>query len=744
MTLVYLSVAWACGICLAHLLWSQGALDCASPVWPAALLGGLLAGLAFALRRHAPARWGAILAAFLLLGLARYQAQPFAACPGVDDLAYYNDGESPITLEGVIAAYPDLRDVTAQYVVQAERITVEGVSRAVRGRVLVQAARRPVYRYDDRIRVSGRLETPPLLDDFDYRAYLAQRGIHSLMHRARVTLLAEGQRHPVRAAIYRVRADGFALLNRLLPEPAAALANGILLGIESGIPAELNDAFQRTGASHIIVISGSNMSLFAGLFMATLSRWIGKRRAAWPALILVALYVLLAGDGPAAQRAGLMSGLLILAIYLGRQSTAYVSLCAAGLAMTVANPLALWDTGFRLSFLATLGMILFTGPLNRRLAAFLARWLPSAALKPTLDFLGSALVVTLAAQALTLPLLVAVFGRLSLISPLTNFLILPVQPAIMTGGLLTLLGGFVWEPLGRVLAVAPWLFLTYTTALVRWTASLPLAAVEVGPLGRSLALLPYIGLALYAALRLLRSHGVTARLSRRAAARAFGVLTPLALLTAVLAGLPDGRLHVRYLAAGDAEAALIVTPGGQRVWVWDGRGDAAALARQAGGRVDLALGPDVAALWPAARPVTPEELPPGGVVRLADGVTLTRLDAGEGWALRLAYRDFSTLLPAGLAQDAQAALAQRHGAAAVRLTVLKTPSAGSGAWPGVQLLALTEPQTVLWPEDTTYPPDVDAWLTAHGAVRVASAAAVEVTTDGARYWVEPACRGCAR
>ncbi|OQA40399.1 MAG: hypothetical protein BWY52_02878 [Chloroflexi bacterium ADurb.Bin325] len=212
----------------------------------------------------------------------------------------------------------------------------------------------------------------------------------------------------------------------------------------------------------------------------------------------------------------------------------------------------------------------------------------------------------------------------------------------------------------------------------------------------------------------------------------------------MLAGLPDGRLHVRYLAAGDAEAALVVTPGGQRVWVWDGRGDAAALARQAGGRVDLALGPDVAALWPAARPVTPEELPPGGVVRLADGVTLTRLDAGEGWALRLAYRDFSTLLPAGLAQDAQAALAQRHGAAGVRLTVLKTPSAGSGAWPGVQLLALTEPQTVLWPEDTTYPPDVDAWLTAHGAVRVASAAAVEVTTDGARYWVEPACRGCAR
>ena len=736
MTLVYLSVAWACGICLAQLLWSQGALNCASPAWPAALLAGLLGGLAIMLRRYAAVSRAAILLLFFLLGLARYQVQPFAACPDPDDLAFYNDSAADAAIEGVVAAYPDLRDVTAQYEVQVESLTVEGTPRAVRGRLLVQAARWPAYRYGDRLRVSGRLETPPLLDNFDYRAYLAQRDIHSVMWRARATLLAEGQRQPWRAALYRVREEGSALLNRLLPEPAAALANGILLGIESGIPADLDEAFQRTGASHIIVISGSNMALFAGLFMSILSRWVGKRRAAWPALILVGLYVLLAGDGPAAQRAGLMSGLFILAAYLGRHSTAYVSLCTAGLAMTAVNPLVLWDTGFRLSFLATLGMVLFTRPLSRPLAAFLARRLPSAALKPMLDLLNTALVVTLAAQALTVPLIVAVFGRLSLISPITNFLILPVQPVIMTGGLLALLGGFLWEPLGRVLAVVPWLFLSYTTAVVRWTASVPLAAVEVSPLVRSLAMLPYVGLALYAAVRLLHDHGWQVRLSRRTAAWTFGLLARSILLAGVLAGLPDGRLHVRYLAAGDAEAALIITPGGQRVWVWDGRGDGTELARLAGRRIDVAVGADAAALWPDARPVTSVDLPPGGLVNLAEGVTLTRLNAGDAWVLRLTYREFSTLLPAGLTQDAQDALAQQHSPIELRATVLMTSGASTGAWPGVEFLSVAAPQTILWPDGTTYPPDVDAWLGAHGAVRVPGEGVVEVLTDGTRYWVE--------
>ena len=102
---------------------------------------------------------------------------------------------------------------------------------------------------------------------------------------------------------------------------------------------------------------------------------------------------------------------------------------------------------------------------------------------------------------------------------------------------------------------------------------------------------------------------------------------------------------------------------------------------------------------------------------MADGVTLTRLNAGDAWVLRLTYREFSTLLPAGLIQDAQDALAQQHSPIELRATVLMTSGASTGAWPGVEFLSVAAPQTILWPDGTTYPPvdAVDAWLGAHGA-----------------------------
>ena len=94
----------------------------------------------------------------------------------------------------------------------------------------------------------------------------------------------------------------------------------------------------------------------------------------------------------------------------------------------------------------------------------------------------------------TLPVIVYYFGRISLISLVTNFFILPAQPPIMTGGMATLVAGLAWEPLARGLALIPWLFLTYTTTVVRLTAAVPFASVDTGELGRVAALVYMAGL----------------------------------------------------------------------------------------------------------------------------------------------------------------------------------------------------------------------------------------------------------
>ena len=98
-----------------------------------------------------------------------------------------------------------------------------------------------------------------------------------------------------------------------------------------------------------------NITFVATLFALTFGLILGKRRAFWFTIAGITLYVLLVGGDAAVVRAGLMGGLFVTAIYLGRRSTAYVSLFASALVLTLVNPQALWDVGFQLRFAAASG-----------------------------------------------------------------------------------------------------------------------------------------------------------------------------------------------------------------------------------------------------------------------------------------------------------------------------------------------------------------------------------------------------
>jgi competence protein ComEC len=191
------------------------------------------------------------------------------------------------------------------------------------------------------------------------------------------------------------------------------------------------------------------------------------------------MYTILVGADAAVVRAAIMGGLYVLALHYGRQSHALISLMVAASTMTLFAPRTLWDVGFQLSFAATLGLILLVSPMQEALESWLHQWLSDTSVKQTLSVLNDALVVTLAAQITTTPIILYTFGRLSLVSLLTNFLILPAQPGVMVwGGIATLLG-LVWLPMGQVVSWVAWLFLTYTVRIVEITVRIPFAAIDI-------------------------------------------------------------------------------------------------------------------------------------------------------------------------------------------------------------------------------------------------------------------------
>ena len=398
MKLLYPAIAYLAGVAGGQLLWQQGWFGCgigdhfwiaalalipvclwmdardvpraAEPmIWPAA------AG--FVPPRRTPSTWliGGILLAGTC-GILRLGSHPPQPCLGPTDLAYYNGNEGDsssrlVTVDGYVASYPILKEGRRRLDIEVEYLELDGERIRADGRLRLQTNSVYRFRYGEGVRVRGELTEPPIFEGFDYRAYLARKEIHSLMRRARVELQPGMLRGgSLLQFVYGLRDRSERLLNRLLPEPYAALANGMLLGIEAGIPDELYEKFNLTGTSHVIVISGSNVALVTGVLMALGIRLFGKRGALWPTLGGLALYTFLVGGDAAVMRAALMGGLFVVATVLGRQSTALVSLAAACWAMTLWNPLMLWDVGFQLSSAATVGLILIGPALTDSFTSF--------------------------------------------------------------------------------------------------------------------------------------------------------------------------------------------------------------------------------------------------------------------------------------------------------------------------------------------------------------------------------------
>jgi competence protein ComEC len=302
--LIRITVAWIVGIALARWLDLPWPL---APLTALPALGGLLL-----YRSNTQVRLWAVAA--LALGGGIFRLQFFEPAITESHVAFYNDSPAPVTITGLVVDEPDVRDSYINLRLRAETLQNGDIERPVTGLVLVRAPRYPERLYGERLMVTGPLETPPVFEDFSYKDYLARFGIHSMIRRSRIELIERGQGNRFWAAMLAFKAGASQTINQILAEPHASLLNGILLGIETGIPEGLYEAFNLTGTSHIIVISGSNISLIAGILLLLGIRLVGKRFAPPLAIAGILLYTFLVGADAAVSRAAAMGIIWVLAI----------------------------------------------------------------------------------------------------------------------------------------------------------------------------------------------------------------------------------------------------------------------------------------------------------------------------------------------------------------------------------------------------------------------------------------------
>jgi competence protein ComEC len=492
-------------------------------------------------------------------------------------IKFYN-GQA-VEIEGMVSADPEVRDSSTHIRLSVSGINLGGEGeedwQELSGDVLLFVPRYPEYEYGDVLRVTGELESPTQLGDFDYQGYLEHQGIYATMYFYKsegIELLETGRGVKPLEWIYSLRKSLAESIAGAMPEPQAALTQGMLLGIRYNIPDDIKYEFAQTGTAHLLAISGLHLSIVAGILLS-IGIWLfGKKRFIyiWLALGIIWLYAILTGLHPPIVRGAIMASLFLSAELLGRQRTAATSLAFAAAVMVGIDPEILFDAAFQLSVLAMAGLIFITPPLREWGQRLVGAALGEKGLAVSLaSIVSDGFSVTLAATIAVWPLIAHYFGVVSLVGPLVTFLALPALPAIIISGAAAGLVGLAFVPLAQGIGWIAWLFNSYLLFIVGGFATLPISSVEVGSVSPAFIAVYYCVLVII--VWLVRGRGDKAKHWLRTGASRSSrliyrlpwrwVIPPLVILAALVSAaaitLPDNELHVSFLDIGQGDAILI-------------------------------------------------------------------------------------------------------------------------------------------------------------------------------------------
>lgn len=357
--------------------------------------------------------------------------------------------DQEITIEGQIVGFPDISGSQSRYFLKWQDHKIQ-----------LATNRYPEYQYGDQLKIKGVLKPP--------NDYLFHQGVLAAVYFPETVEKKGNAGNFFLKKIFSLRQNFENILDRSLNEPYASFAAGIVLGSKRNIPDSLMSAFNRTGTTHIIAVSGYNVTIvtvYIGLLLGIFSR----RFKFWGVILAILIFVLMTGAAASVVRAGILAGLVAWGYYEGRRINMTILLLLVASLMLLFNPYMLkYDISFQLSFLAFMGLVYFS-PILASWKIF--KWLP--ALPKNL------LTETLGAQIFVLPILIYYFGRVSLVAPIVNVLILWLIPASMLIIFIIGLFGFIFLPLAQIIGFLGWLLLKYILIIVEKFSALSWASFEI-------------------------------------------------------------------------------------------------------------------------------------------------------------------------------------------------------------------------------------------------------------------------
>jgi competence protein ComEC len=421
--------------------------------------------------RSPTSRWWLVATGISFLAAGYLQISlPYPAPNDVSRLVQSNQTRTIAEVSGIIQSRPALtRRGTMQLWLTAQQAAVEGSNQAVSGNVFVTLPRKAAKALhpSQTVTITGSLYKPQRVTrphGFDFATYLAREGSFAGLKGTTVRVDREGSAWggwAIRARIVRSLQNG-------TDERTGALLGALVLGKDAAdVPYDLKDAFIQSGLAHALAASGFQVSLILAVVLG-----LGRSRLSLSSQVLLGfsallLYGFLCGAEPSIVRAILMGFASLAALGLEGKVRPVPALLIIAVLMLIVKPLWIWDLGFQLSILATLGLIVSASPIATALD-----WLP-----PTL---ASMLAVPLAATVWTLPLQLYIFGVLPLYGLLANVSAALLLSGLTIGGFISSLAALVWPLLGSGFAWMLYWPIQLLMAIVQGISQLPGNSLALG------------------------------------------------------------------------------------------------------------------------------------------------------------------------------------------------------------------------------------------------------------------------
>lgn len=395
-------------------------------------------------------------------------------------IVHYN-GKN-VSLVGLINNKPDIRQINQKLEIKVKSLQQQvevgqdlPQRKKISGKVLITTNLYPTYEYGDELEIGCKLEAPEGFNDFAYDRYLARYGIYSVCYYPKIKISKTGQGNWLYGNIFKIKDKLENLIDYGLVEPESSLARPIIFGGQKGLDDELRQQFSRLGLTHIMAVSGFNISILAAIVVTSLlAIGLARRQAFYLTVFILAVYVVLVGLPASAMRAGLMGGLVLWALHLGRLNKLTNSLVLTAAILLLINPKLLRDdVGFQLSFLAILGLV-YVYPLLENLFEKIKI--------PELKGIRSILSMTIAAQVFTWPIMAYNFSQVSLIAPLSNLLIIWAIPFLTIVILIALGLSLIMPGLAFLFFLPALIILKYILLIVKLLVKIPYGYIEINSL----------------------------------------------------------------------------------------------------------------------------------------------------------------------------------------------------------------------------------------------------------------------